>query len=238
MLQKYRPFLLGIDVLCLLFILWAIYTPIPFTFLKVAALISAFLLFVSVWIAFKSGKWLCLAVVVPLLACVFWPSAKPDSSQLRARYLSALTSYQGTPYVWGGENGRGIDCSGLIRRAMIDALISQGWHDRSPALWREAAFIWWHDCSALAMKSGYSGQIEPLFAAKNLNALDTTRLQGGDLAVTQSGVHVLAFVGGKTWVQADPNLVNGGDKVIETAAPSKSGWFGQPMQICRWRNLD
>ena len=118
---------------------------------------------------------------------------------------------------------------------MIDALLAQGWQDANPALWREAAIVWWRDCSAGEMKRGYDGRIVPLFGARSLNALDTSRIQPGDLAVLQSGVHVLAFVGGHTWIQADPNLVNGGDKVIETAAPSKSGWFGHPVEICRWK---
>ncbi|BCM92561.1 hypothetical protein IAD21_04443 [Abditibacteriota bacterium] len=235
--EKYRPHFWVVGAVLSLFLAWVIYTPIPFTALKVAAVASALLLFVGVGLAFKPGKWLCLGVSIPLLLCALWPASKPDSSQLRAHYLAALVAYQGTPYVWGGENGRGLDCSGLMRRAMIDALISQGWHDHNPALWREATSVWWHDCSASAMKSGYNGYIEPLFPAKNLNALDTTRLRGGDLAITQSGVHVLAFVGGKTWIQADPNLANGGDKVIQTTAPTKNGWFTQRVQICRWKNL-
>ena len=79
--------------------------------------------------------------------------------------------------------------------------------------------------------------IEPLFAARSLNNLKTEQLQLGDLAVLQSGVHVLAFLGGKTWIQADPNLVNGGDMVFETTAPSSNGWFGQRVVICRWKSL-
>ena len=88
------------------------------------------------------------------------------------------------------------------------------------------------------MKAGYGGRIVKLFPAPGLNKLSDARLQSGDLAVTASGVHVLAFIGEKTWIQADPNLVNGGDKVIETTAPTKNGWFGQKMVICRWRLLD
>lgn len=237
MFQKYRyGFGVGATII-LLFLGWTFITPIPFTALKLVAVGGAAALFAGLAFAFKAGKWLCLAALTGIILCTVWPSRKPDPSQLRARYRTALISYGGTPYIWGGENGRGIDCSGLIRRAMIDALLSQGWHDHNPALYRKAVSIWWNDCSALAMKSGYNGQIQPIFAVKSLNALDTTRLQNGDLAITQSGVHVLAFIGGKTWIQADPNLVNGGDKVIQTAAPSKSGWFNQPMQICRWNNL-
>lgn len=237
MFQKYRFYFGGGAALLLIFLAWTVYTPIPFTALKLLDVVGTLALLGGVALAFKAGKWVCLTVVALVLLCELWPSSTPKSSQLRARYLAALVSYRGTPYIWGGENGRGIDCSGLIRRAMIDALLSQGWHDHNPALLREAASIWWNDCSALAMKSGYNGHILPLYAAKSLNVLGAARLQSGDLAITRSGVHVIAFVGGRTWIQADPNLVNGGDKVIQTTAPSKSGWFNQPVQICRWKNL-
>lgn len=227
----------GVVALLFLFVLWAFYTPIPFTFLKIALVGSLGAIFLILGFSLKRGWLAGLPLVAFVLLCAMWPARKPQASQLRTHYLESLQAYKDTPYVWGGENGRGIDCSGLMRRGMIDALMSQGWQDKNPSLWREAAQTWWNDCSAKAMKEGYSGQIETLFKAKNLNSLDTSRLQVGDLAVLQSGVHVLAFVGGKTWIQADPNLANGGDKVIETTAPSRNGWFNQRVVICRWKNL-
>ena len=221
----------------ILFLAWSIWTPIPFGILKIAALFSIFALFSLVVWNFKRPKWALLALI-PIFVVGLWPFQAPDAANLRANYLRSLQNYSGTRYVWGGENARGIDCSGLMRRAMIDALISQGFAEKNPSLWREAMAIWWRDCSAREMKNGYGGRTATIFAAKNLNVLDYSQLQSGDLAVMQSGVHVLAFVGGKTWIQADPNLVNGGDKVITTTAPSKNGWFGQEIEICRWRILD
>ena len=221
-----------------LFLAWTIYTPIPFTFLKIASIACTSLLLLGVTFGWRYGKWLGISSITVLAFVALWPSQKPDAPGLRANYLAALNAYSGTPYVWGGENGRGIDCSGLMRRARIDALLSQGWKSRNVGCWREAIHIWWSDCSAHEMGRGYGGRIEILFAAKSLNALDTSSLRVGDLAVLKSGVHVLAFVGGRTWIQADPNLVNGGDKVIHTTAPSKNGWFGQRVVICRWTILD
>lgn len=236
-MRKKGRFWWGTASVALFFTLWAFYTPIPFTALKIAVVGCLGALLLIVGVGFKRGWWTVLPIVAAVLVCGFWPPKKPEAAQLRARYLKSLRAYKGTPYVWGGENGRGIDCSGLMRRGMVDALMAQGWQDKNPSLWREAAQVWWKDCSAAAMKDGYDGRIQTLFTSKSLNALDTARLQTGDLAVLQSGVHVLAFVGGKTWIQADPNLVNGGDKVIETTAPSRNGWFGQPVVVCRWKML-
>jgi hypothetical protein len=42
---------------------------------------------------------------------------------LRGEYLAALKRYEGVVYYWGGENRLGIDCSGLIRRGLIDAFL-------------------------------------------------------------------------------------------------------------------
>ena len=227
----------GVGAATTLFLAWVIYMPIPFTALKIAALCSAVLLLLGVGVGFKHGKWFGLATLAIVAAFAFWPAQPTQPAELQTRYVAALSNYRGTRYVWGGENGRGIDCSGLIRRAMIDALLANGWERRDPASWREAALVWWRDCSANEMKIGYGGRIVPQFRAPSLNALDSKRLRPGDLAVLESGVHVLAFAGGRTWIQADPNLVNGGDKVIETTAPSRNGWFGQPVVICRWKSM-
>jgi hypothetical protein len=236
--SKPRTLLLAVWFLLWPLLFWIFWTPIPYSFLKMTALLAIALLWLGALVIFPRGRPLCVVIFLAVLGVSLWPARPVDSARLTRSYVWSLFKYQNTPYVWGGENGRGIDCSGLIRRGFIDALLSQGWDQRNPALWRETAIIWWRDCSAREMKNGYSGRIEPRFAARSLNELDTTQLQIGDLAVMRSGVHVLAFVGGRSWIQADPNLVNGGDKVIVTEAPSRSGWFGQLVVICRWKMLD
>ena len=150
--------------------------------------------------------------------------------------MRALKSYEGTPYVWGGENRRGIDCSGLIRSAMIDANWQRGLKTCNPALLRQAFSLWWHDSSALAMKQEYRGQTRLLFTSRSLNETDYTRLQPGDIAVTQSGAHVLAYLGDRTWIEADPNALFG-DRVIQVQVPTRNAWFRTPMSLMRWRQL-
>ncbi len=75
-------------------------------------------------------------------AAVVWIVATaepaPPSPQ---RFVEALRTYEGTTYVWGGETARGIDCSGLIRAALIDTQIRAG---RPGAALR----LWWRDVAA------------------------------------------------------------------------------------------
>ena len=43
------------------------------------------------------------------------PGRKQDAGSLRRQYVAALQQYEGTRYIWGGENRFGIDCSGLVQ---------------------------------------------------------------------------------------------------------------------------
>jgi hypothetical protein len=238
MRSGFRKFLIVIWLGLWPLLFWCLWTPIPFSALKIGASIALCGLWIGAPLLFPRTRPLAAISAMLALTLVFWP-ARPDSPRVLSReYGTALQNYGGTRYLWGGENGRGIDCSGLVRRGMIDALLQRGWQTQNPSLWREAAVIWWRDCSAREMKNGYSGRLEQRFEAPSLNGIDTSLLQTGDLAVMRSGVHVLAFVGEKGWIQADPNLSNGGDKVIFTRAPSKNGWFSQRAVICRWKILD
>jgi cell wall-associated NlpC family hydrolase len=45
--------------------------------------------------------------------------AGPEAKGLHP-FVKVSQRYAGTPYVWGGESGRGFDCSGFIIRVMRD----------------------------------------------------------------------------------------------------------------------
>ena len=185
----------------------------------------------------KIAQRVSVAASVLLVAFVAFPAASHHPTSLRSEYVRALKSYEGTTYVWGGESRRGIDCSGLMRCALIDANVKQGFARANPGAVREAFSLWWNDCSAKALKEEYQGKTRLLFTALDLNHLDYTAIQPGDIAVTSSGVHVLAYLGNRTWIEADPNEIYG-NRVIQVETPTRNAWFNVPVHIMRWRQLE
>lgn len=238
----YRPFFFRRLTLILLGLLLVIMIavllfPIRFGSLRLLLLVGWPLLWLGVmWLSWKRRplRFAGIALAIVVACFILGPGRAMDRALLRDDYLSALRGYKDTPYLWGGECRRGIDCSGLVRRGMIDATLRQGLTKLNPAAVRAALELWFFDSSAQAMGNEYRGRTQFLFAASALNALDQTSLQPGDFAVTRSGVHTLAYLGNGEWIQADP----GAGKVITNSTPSRNAWFGQPMKIMRWQLLE
>jgi len=179
-------------------------------------------------------RWSLVALTAGLALFLAWPTkSSADAAELRADYLAALRRYEGVRYVWGGENRFGIDCSGLTRRAMIDTLLTRGFTRADPASLRAGLSLWWRDCSAKTLGAGGQGQTVSVMQTASLNTLDATRIAPGDLAVTESGVHILAHLGNGEWIQADTVPM----RVVRTQSPSNDAWFSVPMKIVRWRVL-
>ncbi len=174
-----------------------------------------------------------LALIPVALLARTWPvHTSPET--MRDAYVRSLRTYEGCEYFWGGESRSGIDCSGLIRRAMIDACFQQGLARIDLGLLQRGFSLWWHDVSAEAMGQEYAGLTSFQRAAPSLQTLDHSGLAPGAIAVTQSGRHVMAYVGDATWIEADP----GEGKVVVLHAPThQNPWLKVPMRIMEWTSL-
>lgn len=224
---------------------------------------AALVLFVAVWlipvsngITRSAGLALCLVVWLGLIGLCWRRRALrfsllgvtllsggflalparglPSADSLRSDYVSGLRRYDGVTYHWGGESPRGIDCSGLVRRGLIDSLFCRGLRTCDPGLVRRALSLWWHDCTAAVLGEAQDGLTVHLLDTPSINELDHARILPGDLAVTSSGVHVMAYLGNDTWIEADPGV----GRVISVPVPAKdNSWFGSSMKIVRWSVL-
>lgn len=175
----------------------------------------------------------CLAAGLIAAGFLLLPGRPASTETLRQDYLDALRGYTSAVYVWGGETRAGIDCSGLVRRGLIDANLARGLRSANPALVRQGLSLWLNDCSAKALGEEYRGWTQAVLNTSSLNDADYDKLLPGDVAVTSNGVHTLAYLGDRTWIEADP----GAWRVIQVTVPTPNAWFSQPMRVVRWRQL-
>lgn len=154
---------------------------------------------------------------------------------LQKPYIEAMAAYEGVPYLWGGENRFGMDCSGLVRKGFETALLKKGLFTLNPFLIRGAIGLWWNDTTANGIGKGYDGRTIPVTTCLSLNSLDSALLLPGDMAVTTSGAHVMAYLGNNKWIGADPGEMK---VTIFTIPEDKNGWFSCPMNIVRWNKIE
>ena len=179
-------------------------------------------------------RWGWLAATILLAWLCALPGAPFQESELRAAYVQGMRNLAGTKYVWGGESSRGIDCSGLPRKALRDALFSYGIRHCDGGALREFARQWWFDASARSLGEGYRHYTLPLPTHGTIRQMDYSGLLPGDLAVTTSGLHILAYLGGDMWIQAEPGI---GAVAILNGRHDANGWFNQPVTTHRWSVL-
>ena len=176
---------------------------------------------------------LLLLGVIPVLA-VCLPGRDVNPNILEEDYVRNLRSFQGVHYVWGGEGFLGVDCSGLVRKGLFGGKLIYGVRTLNGRPIREAIELWWHDCSALALKDGYREWTSELARCNSITKMDHSLLRPGDLAVSADGVHILAYLGNQAWIEADPKE----NKVIEVGIPTNNPWFHIPVVFVRWKCLE
>ena len=200
------------------------------------------LLLLIIWLGFAALLWRrrllrILIVVLPIAFGVFLGlpvRSHVDPATLRQDVTTAVRRYKGVPYYWGGESFKGIDCSGLVRRGLVDSLFCRGFRSCDPGLVRYSLWLWWHDCTAKDLGQEYRQMTVHILDTPSINALDDSRILPGDLAVTQEGVHVMEYLGDHMWIEADPSE---GSVVAAQAPTERILWFRLPFKIMRWTIL-
>jgi hypothetical protein len=117
----------------------------------------------------------------------------------------------------------------LVRQGLIWGQLKHGICTLNGRPVRDALSLWWNDCSAEAMRDGFSGITRECFRAATIGDADPAQLRPGDLAVTADGVHVLAYLGDRTWIEADPAA----HKVVEVPLPTSNAWIHVPVVFVR-----
>lgn len=196
---------------------------------------------VGAWIGFTILTWnrkplRIAALILPLILAITFmlPGGDIDPEELRHDYVRRMVEFEGTKYFWGGESSRGIDCSGLPRRAFRDALLAYGIRNFNSRAIRGYIEQWWFDASAKALGEGYRNYTSPLGTSGTIRGMDYVALVPGDLAVTTNGVHILAYAGDGQWIQADPGI---GAVATLDGRKDDNDWFSTPVTTHRWQLL-
>lgn len=212
--------------------------PIQFRFVRLLILLCVGTIVIGgivLSIPSRFGFRITLFGLMAAILVLAWPIHTIDQQLLRQQYVSRLQSYQGTRYVWGGETAWGIDCSGLMRRSLIDSILRATIISRNPGLLRTAFDVWWNDCTARDLSLGYGGRTVPIGTASSLNEFDASGLQPGDMAIVDDGIHVLACLGEKTWIEANSSSHR---VIIDQVPDTNNVWLQKPAVIVRWSLLD
>lgn len=183
----------------------------------------------------KLWRFVLLALPVGLVFPFCLPDREIDPKRLRNRYVAAMERLEGVTYVWGGESQRGIDCSGLPRRALRDALWETGMETGNGLVFRKWAEQWWFDTSAKALGQNYRGFTRPVGMSGKLRELNYNHIMPGDLAVTADGRHVMVYLRKGNWIQSDPMA---SQVTVDHAERSQNAWFSSSVTIHRWMVLD
>ncbi|NWK57376.1 C40 family peptidase [Verrucomicrobiaceae bacterium N1E253] len=178
-----------------------------------------------------------LLISVPFLCAIpfLLPAKRLKQEAIRVSYLQRMRALEGVTYHWGGESARGIDCSGLPRKALRDALLAYGLQHGNGRACRMFLEQWWYDTSAKALSEDYRGFTRALSIRGKINSMSYDGLLPGDLAVTQSKVHTLVYLGDGYWIQADPGI---GAVAILHGRKDQNPWFSQEVTMHRWQVLE
>jgi cell wall-associated NlpC family hydrolase len=89
-----------------------------------------------------------LTIVMVALMCVAAASisSRPAQAQSGQAVVNEARSWLGTPYVWGGESRRGVDCAGLVQAVHSNLGVSVPRTTWSQ--WWAGSRSWWNGANA------------------------------------------------------------------------------------------
>jgi hypothetical protein len=215
-------------------LLTAAATPVHSALQRLAILTSLLALWALPLLWFwRSRRIRATLLFLPVLPVVLLllPGGRVQSDELRNEYVRNTARFEGSPCAWGGENARGIDCSGLPRRALRHALLAQGIKRLDGAALRSWLEHWFFDASAKALAEGCRSYVVPLGVEGLIESLEHDGLQPGDLAITTDRLHVLVYRGGGLWIQAEPGI---GRVLTLHGRQDENLWFRAPVSLYRW----
>jgi cell wall-associated NlpC family hydrolase len=115
---------------------------------------------------------------------------------------------------------------------MFRSLVEESIFSTNPALLRAAFNLWWRDTNAIQLGKSANGLTSPKGDGSPIPMRDAQNLRPGDLAVTTSGSHVLAYLGDNRWIEADPDIMR-----VHIVDLDKSQIAGQEVLLVAWRWL-
>ncbi|MBC8059776.1 MAG: C40 family peptidase [Clostridiaceae bacterium] len=235
-MKKKKLFIIG-WIAILVIVIFMLLFPIGTGIIRLGIVLGLIFLWISGICLFWRTIYLrVLLIIIALLvaAIILVPGHKANTKQLQDEYVHALLGYENVRYIWGGENKIGIDCSGLVREGFVGANLKVGIKNLNPKLIRRAFFIWWYDCSAAALGNSYKEMTTLVLKATSMEELDYSNIIPGDIIVAEKGFHTFAYIGNKTWLEANPD----NRKTLKKSSEEKSKeWKDIPLRIVRWSEL-
>ncbi len=215
---------------------FVILQPLHNTYLCLATILLIVCLIALVIIIFYKMKWFIITAscLLVLLTGIMINHSTIDKKLLSTLYVEQLHSFHQSPYVWGGESGLGVDCSGLPRKSMINALLLYALYRLNGGALFKAIDYWWHDASAYEMSLSYKERMVVFDDIFTVNKSSHVAVQPGDLAVTKNGTHVMVYLNAQQVIQAEP----GAGQVIIDEIPSRNAWLNQSVKLVRWSVLN
>lgn len=200
----------------------------------IAGLISVWAIGLYLFWKNRAARILFVGVLLVVLLAAVCPGREADKGLMRKTYVQSLLSYENVEYIWGGETRVGIDCSGLIREAYVDANFKVGLTTLNPGLIRKAVIVWGRDCGANAIGNGYGGRTKLIKNVESLDKLRESDMTPGDMVVAKEGFHILAYIGEGILIEASPNA--GKVRQISIADKAKE-WKGIPIKLVHWSDM-